>query len=428
MQPRLTLILFVACTWPLAVQARETRGALQAVNSGGCLSDRATPGVVGCEGAPVVELQPLPRGEVLIRQAHKDACLYSNHDGRFSWSGCNPSYEDQRWEIVVPGPEGNATALASGGMMLRSVGSKQCLFSNRDGRFGRYACMPGFEDQYWRLVRVEREPEVANTPPTLVGDWLWADGAKTFMRADGSFVMPNDATGTWRFLGGDAFEVRFGDGPPARVHLSPDGESLSGAWARRDGDHPISAHRLHAQAEPPPANAPPALPAPVDCGTGADDPGCRESRDGRFPMPGDAFQGLMGALQGTDSELSKRDMIKSASATNDFTARQFTTMLAIFRSEVTEMEVVKALASHVVDPQRALGYASQLRSSLDREMYVKLLTAPPPQEVHTEHKPETRCPPQPACGLACHFGMAHDANGCGLCACAPDPMAPSKRR
>ena len=42
-------------------------------------------------------------------------------------------------------------------------------------------------------------------------------------------------------------------------------------------------------------------------------------------------------------------------------------------------------------------------------------------------KPRAPCPRGPACGIACPGGrFAHDANGCSVCGCEPDPMAPTK--
>ncbi|MDX2013647.1 MAG: hypothetical protein SFW67_25865 [Myxococcaceae bacterium] len=36
--------------------------------------------------------------------------------------------------------------------------------------------------------------------------------------------------------------------------------------------------------------------------------------------------------------------------------------------------------------------------------------------------PPSKCPPPEPCGIHCPFGQATDANGCGLCACKPNPM------
>jgi hypothetical protein len=36
--------------------------------------------------------------------------------------------------------------------------------------------------------------------------------------------------------------------------------------------------------------------------------------------------------------------------------------------------------------------------------------------------PPSRCPPLEPCGIHCPFGQATDANGCGQCACKPNPM------
>jgi hypothetical protein len=48
----------------------------------------------------------------------------------------------------------------------------------------------------------------------------------------------------------------------------------------------------------------------------------------------------------------------------------------------------------------------------------------PPKPAAQPPKPTVRCKPGPACGLACPSGRyAHDANGCSVCGCEPDPFS-----
>ena len=120
---------------------------------------------------------------------------------------------------------------------------------------------------------------------------------------------------------------------------------------------------------------PPAPPPQRNCGTGADDPGCMQSRGGRWPMDADSFQGFLAATKGSFSDFSRRDMIIDVLSKNVVTARQFTTLLAGFNNDLVMMDVVRAGAVSVVDPMRALGYAARIRNEFTREEYTKILTS-----------------------------------------------------
>lgn len=148
------------------------------------------------------------------------------------------------------------------------------------------------------------------------------------------------------------------------------------------------------------------------------------------------WDALVSTLRATSSEISKRNMLAAAARSNYFTAQQLMQALDLFRSEVTLLQVARAMVPRVLDPNHALGYGARMRSSVNRERLVKLLTdaaakparpapparpaTPPPTKAPLK-PPAQRCPRQPACGIACPSGnYAHDEHGCSLCACGPD--------
>lgn len=282
-------------------------------------------------------------------------------------------------------------------------------------------------------------PGEAQRPASIEGDWDWSDGTRIAIRADGTFLTPNDGGGSWRIRGRDRFIVRWGDGPVDEVRLSSDRSMLEGVRSHGRGRARIWARRFVVPVvvpvqtpEPRVVTVQPA--APRDCGTGAD-PGCQESRDGIFALDGVAFEGLLATLASTSSEISKRNMIISATRSSGLTAAQLIRLLGLFRSEVTKLQVVRGVVARVIDPQRALGYGAQMRSNINRERLVRLLSeqpasspasvtpapAPPPRPAPPS-RPARVCPPMPACGIGCPYGMARDENGCALCACNPHPL------
>ena len=130
-------------------EPRAELGALVALHSGRCLAaPGGVPGVSPCDQSPALALVPLEGhyGAFLIRRTGDGACLYSNRDGRFGWYACTPAYSDQHW-TWLPTSESPER-----GALVRAVHSADCLFSNSDGRFGRYACTPEYADQHWRFT------------------------------------------------------------------------------------------------------------------------------------------------------------------------------------------------------------------------------------------------------------------------------------
>jgi len=268
--------------------------------------------------------------------------------------------------------------------------------------------------------------------PSLVGDWSWSNGNVTALRPDGTLLLPNDGVGSWRRVGPRQFEVRY-EGGVARVELSLDGNLLRGVWMiPGDAGEPVSAQRLGAPAPAPPATA-----------------------MGPTPLDDDTFAGLLATVRATASDLSRRNLVIAALAGRTVTGDQLVALVETFRSELNLLDVVRAVAPRVVEPQRALGFAARMRSSINRERYVKLLstgrpavvapppppppsTSPPPDEVQYEpdpfeqpgaylrrprpERPKQPCPKPIPCANYCRYGYAKDQNGCSSCACLPNPV------
>jgi hypothetical protein len=112
---------------------------------------------------------------------------------------------------------------------------------------------------------------------------------------------------------------------------------------------------------------------PRDCGTGSD-PGCDLVRFGRYPMNGAAFGGLMTALRATRSDLTRESIATKGIGNNLITAAQLGVVMDAFSSDLSRLDVVKAVASNVVDPEHALQHSTKFRSSLSSEDYVGLMT------------------------------------------------------
>jgi hypothetical protein len=296
---------------PAAAQPRDS-GQLVGVHSGACLGRTGGPAAVDCRRAPMISLIRLQggQGRLMVRDESQNACLFSNRDGRFGWYACTPEYEDQHWTFTGAPPAGPVAAEAMQGRMLRAVHSGQCLFSNRDGRFGLYNCVPAYGDQFWRLA--------------------------------------------------DAGRGR--------------------GWERQE--------RTWDQPLPPPGPPPPPLMPverrpPRDCGTG-DDPGCQERRDGAFAMTQDVWAGFFANLKATRNELTRRDLVLMMAQSSYLTARQLVQVLELFRNELVQLEVVRGVVAHVIDPQRALEYGARIRNSINRQEYVQILMSarpagPPPR-------------------------------------------------
>jgi hypothetical protein len=289
----------------------------------------------------------------------------------------------------APAPSG------PGRFSVRDDSRGVCLFSNRDGRFGWAPCA-SYDDQQWTFVTagIAGEPAAAESAN---GQLLRSlnSGRCLFANRDGRFGVYN-------------CNANF---PDQFWRVAREGEPLPSPW--RPGGRYVPPPPDPIRYPPPPRYPPPV--AQRDCGTGADDAGCQESRDGYQAMDRDTWAGLYASAQATASDFSRRDLIVSATAASYLTAKQLIQLLDLFRSELLKLELVKAVVGHVIDPRRALAYGPQLRSSFNREQFVRLVsgTAPPPPP------PQVRCPPRGPCGIACPPGTTYatDENGCQLCEC-----------
>lgn len=237
---------------------------LVAVHSGLCLGGQGRPAVEACDGTNGVTLLPLPGpgDRFMVRSEKRQACLFSNRDGRFGWYRCTAHYSDQHWSFLT------SPAIPDGEKMLRAAHSGKCLFSNADGRFGLYACVVEYGDQRWRLgsAAPARPPRIESaTQASIVGDWDWMDGAATAFHSDGTFIMPNDSGGTWRALPGRRFQIRWPNGRVDEVSLSPTG-TIEGSSLVYGVEQRVSARRAGRPPrvlapQPPAPLAPPASPA-----------------------------------------------------------------------------------------------------------------------------------------------------------------------
>src|SRR4051794_5056667 len=80
-------------------QPHEARGLLVASHSQLCLSPRGTPAVAPCGADAFMTLVPVggARSSFLVRRDSDGVCLFSNRDGRFGWYACTPAFTDQHW-------------------------------------------------------------------------------------------------------------------------------------------------------------------------------------------------------------------------------------------------------------------------------------------------------------------------------------------
>ncbi len=115
-----------------------------------------------------------------------------------------------------------------------------------------------------------------------------------------------------------------------------------------------------------------------DCGTGPDDPGCHRLRDGRLPMDGAVFGGLMSSIASNASELMRRDMAVAVFRNHYLTARQLGQVLGRFLSDPIKLDLSRAAAPHVTDPENALGLSSKFMSALAQRDFVALFSGAPP--------------------------------------------------
>lgn len=126
------------------------------------------------------------------------------------------------------------------------------------------------------------------------------------------------------------------------------------------------------QPMPPPPAVQPVAVAARDCGTGPNDPGCNLMRNGFVPMDAMAFQGMLTSLRGVMNEITREEMFDRFIARNGLTALQLSQVLDLYRNEITRLDIAKKAASHVVNPQHALGLSTKFNNSFSAQEFVEV--------------------------------------------------------
>jgi hypothetical protein len=109
-----------------------------------------------------------------------------------------------------------------------------------------------------------------------------------------------------------------------------------------------------------------------DCGTGPNDPGCGLMRGGFQAMDATVFQGMIQSLRAVTNEITREDMFEKLIARNGMTAMQLSSVLDLFNNSITKLEIAKLAASHVVNPQHALGLSTKFNNSFQAEEFVEI--------------------------------------------------------
>jgi hypothetical protein len=125
---------------------------------------------------------------------------------------------------------------------------------------------------------------------------------------------------------------------------------------------------------PPP---PPPAPAFRDCGTGRD-PGCTMTRDGKYAMDAETWKGFYQSLKSQPNEISREEMAAKMLKRHYLTAMQLGLLLDLFQNEITRLDVAKNAATHVVNPQHALGFSSKWKNSISAEEYTEMIAEQQP--------------------------------------------------
>lgn len=169
---------------------------------------------------------------------------------------------------------------------------------------------------------------------------------------------------------------------------------------------------------------PPVAPVARDCGTGPD-VGCNQLRDGRYPMDGATFNGLLRSLQVNTNEPMRAQTAGTMFQGNYVTAIQFGMVLDLFNSEVLRMQVAQQGVVRLVNPQHALGYADKFNSNLYRTQYTQLISqqlgrAPvvqpqqPPPPPPPPPGPRAPPPPPPPGAQGRDCGTGPQDQGCSM--------------
>ena len=124
-------------------------------------------------------------------------------------------------------------------------------------------------------------------------------------------------------------------------------------------------------AGPPPWSQPP--PMRFDCGTGPQDDGCGQQRNGRMAMDATTFNGLVASVRNTPNDFTKRDMVLQV-AGSGLTAMQLGVLMDQFNNELITLEVCRGLAPAVVDPRHAIGLSTKFRNSFNARDFIEVMS------------------------------------------------------
>lgn len=114
-----------------------------------------------------------------------------------------------------------------------------------------------------------------------------------------------------------------------------------------------------------------------DCGTGKD-PGCTMKRDGKLPMDAATWSGFYQSLKSQMNGITRQEMAEKMLKRQYITAAQYGLMLDLFENEISRLELATNVASHVVNPQHALGFSSKFQNSISAGEYTEMIAEQQP--------------------------------------------------
>lgn len=96
--------------------------------------------------------------------------------------------------------------------------------------------------------------------------------------------------------------------------------------------------------------------------------------EGPQPMARGAFQGFLGGLQSNPNEILRKDQCLSLLQGNYISAAQLGQMMDLFNNEILKLDVARAAAPKVVDPQNALGHSGKFHNGILARDYTALMS------------------------------------------------------
>jgi hypothetical protein len=158
--------------------------------------------------------------------------------------------------------------------------------------------------------------------------------------------------------------------------------NLNAAYTRLILSQPGMGQPVPVQVPPPP---PPPMTQPLpppppgqayrDCGTGPQDPGCGMQKNGRWPLDGRAWNGILISLRGQMNELVREQSVQSMLGPQVVTADQLGQLLDLFNNEITRLDVAKFMAPRVVNPLHALQFSTKFRNGLLGQEYTQVMSS-----------------------------------------------------